>query len=78
MVVVAAVVVAVVAAVVVAVVAAARTGGCGDLPGECGERGKAAAAKRALHAGACPNQGCKGGDWLYAEQSPSSPVAHLR
>ena len=55
----------VVAVVVVAAVAIAVVGS-GGLLGECDERGKAAAMKRALHTNACPHQGCKSGDWLDA------------
>ena len=59
-------VVAVAAVVVVTTTATIVVVGDRGLLGECGEHRKAAVAKRALHASARPNQGCKDGDWLDA------------
>ena len=56
----------VVVVVVVVVAATIVVVGSGGLLGKCGEHGKAATTKRALHAGTCLNQGCKTGDWLVA------------
>ena len=50
------------AIVVVATTVAVVVARGGGLSGECSEHGKATTTKRALHAGACLNQGCKTGD----------------